>query len=239
MLISNDYLPALTNPNVEVVTEGIAEVRGRSMVDNSGVEREVDTIIYGTGFRPTDPPLAGHVRGRAGRTLAEVWAGSPRAHAGTTVAGFPNLFILLGPNTGLGHNSVVYMIEAQIEHMLSVLGHAWRLGASAVEPRAEAQAAYVAEIEKRMEGTVWVAGGCASWYLGRDGAQLDDLARLHVALPPPRRAPEARRVRLRFSARSRGAGRGVSERGDDRRSELCLKRRRPVRNVCRARRRAR
>ena len=169
VLISNDYLPALTNPNVEVVTEGIAEVRGRSLVDNSGVEREVDTIIYGTGFRPTDPPLAGHVRGRAGRTLKEVWAGSPRAHAGTTVAGFPNLFILLGPNTGLGHNSVVYMIEAQIEHMLSVLGHARRLGASAVEPRAEAQAAYVAEIEKRMEGTVWVAGGCASWYLDATG----------------------------------------------------------------------
>lgn len=169
VLISNDYLPSLARANVEVLTEAIDEVRERSVVGASGAERQVDTIILGTGFKPTEPPLAGHVRGRDGRTLAEVWAGSPRAHAGTTVNGFPNLFILLGPNTGLGHNSVVYMIEAQIEHMLAALKYVAHSGASAIEPRAEAQAAYVAEIERRMEGTVWTAGGCASWYLDRTG----------------------------------------------------------------------
>ncbi|HEV2802475.1 MAG TPA: NAD(P)/FAD-dependent oxidoreductase [Pyrinomonadaceae bacterium] len=169
ILISNDYLPSLAQPNVEVVTEGIAEVRGDSILDRSGVEREVDAIILGTGFQVTAPPLAGYVRGRDGRTLAELWDGSPQAHAGTTVAGFPNLFILLGPNTGLGHNSVVYMIEAQIEHVLAALRYMWRQGASAIEPRPEAQSAYVAEVQRRMEGTVWVAGGCASWYLDRTG----------------------------------------------------------------------
>ena len=168
-LVSNDYLPALTQPNVEVLTEGVAEVREHSVVGADGAEREVDAIIFGTGFRVTDQPLAGHVRGRLGRTLADAWAGSPRAHLGTTVAGFPNLFILMGPNTGLGHSSVLYMMEAQIEHLLSALGYMRRHGVNAIEPRAEAQARYVAEVEKRMEGTVWTAGGCASWYIDSTG----------------------------------------------------------------------
>lgn len=169
ILISNDYLPSLARPNVEVVSEGVAEVREHSIRDRSGVDRPVDAIIFATGFRVTDPPLAKHVRGRQGRTLSEVWAGSPQAHVGTTVAGFPNLFILLGPNTGLGHNSVVYMIEAQIEHLISALRLMRRRGASSIEPRPEAQSAFVAELQRRMEGTVWVAGGCASWYLDRTG----------------------------------------------------------------------
>lgn len=169
ILISNDYLPSLMRPNVEVVTEGIAQVRSHSIVDCSGAERPVDAIIFGTGFQVTDPPLAGHVRGREGRTLSEVWAGSPQAHIGTTVAGFPNLFILLGPNTGLGHNSVVYMIEAQIEHLLAALEHMRRRVASAIEPRPEAQTAFVADVQKRMKGTAWVAGRCMSWYLDSTG----------------------------------------------------------------------
>ena len=169
ILVSNDYLPALARPNVELVTEGIREVREHSVVTDDGAERPADAIIFGTGFRVTDPPLAGHVRGRGGRTLAEVWAGSPQAHLGTTVAGFPNLFILMGPNTGLGHTSVLYMLEAQIEHLLAALRHLRRHKASAIEPRAEAQAAYVAQLQRRMEGTVWTAGGCASWYLDSTG----------------------------------------------------------------------
>ena len=169
ILVSNDYLPAITQPNVELVTDGVAEVRAHSVVGGDGVERPVDAIILGTGFRVTDPPLARHIRGRQGSTLAEVWAGSPRAHVGTTVAGFPNLFILLGPNTALGHTSVLYMIEAQIEHVLAALACVGRDGVTSIEPRAEAQAAYVAEVERRMRGTVWVAGGCASWYLDSTG----------------------------------------------------------------------
>ncbi|HLL76330.1 MAG TPA: NAD(P)/FAD-dependent oxidoreductase [Pyrinomonadaceae bacterium] len=169
ILISNDYLPAVTRPNVEIITGGIAEVRGHSILDRAGVERPADAIIFGTGFQVTAPPLARRVRGRGGRTLSELWAGSPRAYAGTTVAGFPSLFILMGPNTGLGHNSVVYMIEAQIEHTLAALDLVRRLGAVSIEPRPEAQTAFVSEVQKRMEGTVWIAGGCASWYLDSTG----------------------------------------------------------------------
>ena len=169
ILLSNDYLPALARANVEVITAGVREVRERSIVDGEGVEREVDAIIYATGFRPTDPPLAATTVGRDGRTLIEAWEGSPKAYMGTTVAGFPNLFMLLGPNTGLGHSSVVYMIEAQIEHVLKVLRLMERRGLAAVEPRAEAQRAFVSRVDSRMRGTVWTAGGCASWYLDGTG----------------------------------------------------------------------
>ncbi|HEX2210084.1 MAG TPA: NAD(P)/FAD-dependent oxidoreductase [Longimicrobium sp.] len=177
ILLSNDYLPALAQPNVEVVTDGIAEVRARSLVTADGTEREVDAIIFGTGFQPTDPPLAHRTRGRGGRTLAEVWAGSPRAHAGTTVAGFPNFFMLMGPNTGLGHTSVVYMLEAQIEHLMGALRHMGAHGIAALEPRREAQEAFVDAVDRRMTGTVWTSGGCRSWYLdatGRNSALWPD-----------------------------------------------------------------
>jgi cation diffusion facilitator CzcD-associated flavoprotein CzcO len=169
VLLSNDYYPALAQPNVEVVTEGIAEVREHSVVSSDGVERSVDAIIFGTGFRPTDPPLAPYVRGHGGVSLTDTWAGSPKALAGTTVAGFPNLFILMGPNTGLGHTSVLYMLEAQIDHVLGALAHMRSSGLGAVEPRPEAQAAYVASVDERMRGTVWVSGGCASWYIDHTG----------------------------------------------------------------------
>jgi cation diffusion facilitator CzcD-associated flavoprotein CzcO len=169
VLLSNDYLPALAKPNVEVVADGIAEVRAHSIVTKDGTERPVDAILFGTGFQPTDPPLARHLHGRDGRTLSETWAGSPAAHLGTTVAGFPNLFLLMGPNTGLGHTSVVYMIEAQIEHLLGALDHMRRHGMDALEPRPEAQAAFIAGVDRRMEGTVWTEGGCRSWYLDPTG----------------------------------------------------------------------
>ena len=169
VLISNDYLPALTQPNVELVTEGIAEVRERSIVSKDGSERPVDAIIFGTGFHVSDFPFAGSIRGKDGRALSEVWAGSPKALAGTTVSGFPNLFLLPGPNTGLGHSSVVYMLEAQIEHVLDAVRYMRSHGVVSIEARAEAQAAYVAAVDKRMRGTVWTLGGCQSWYLDATG----------------------------------------------------------------------
>src|SRR6476620_9222201 len=169
ILISNDYLPAITQPNVELVTAGIAEVREHSIVGKDGVERTVDAIIFGTGFHVSDFPFAGKVRGRDGRTLGEVWAGSPKALAGTAVAGFPNLFLLPGPNTGLGHSSVIYMLEAQIEHVLGAMVYLQHHGVVTIEARPEAEAAYVASVDKKMRGTVWTSGGCLSWYLDETG----------------------------------------------------------------------
>ena len=169
ILLTNDYLPAIVQPNVELVTDGVAEVREHSIVGGDGIEREVDAIIFGTGFRPTAPPLADHVRGRTGETLTEAWRGSPKALAGVSVAGFPNFFLLLGPNSGLGHSSVVYMMEAQLAHILGALRHLARSGATALEARPEAQAAFVENVDRRMRGTVWVDGGCRSWYLDATG----------------------------------------------------------------------
>jgi cation diffusion facilitator CzcD-associated flavoprotein CzcO len=169
ILVSNDYLPSLSQPNVEVVTDGIAEIRERSVVDVNGVEREVDTIILGTGFHVTDLPIAERVRGRDGRTLAEHWDGTLTALRGTTVAGFPNLFFVLGPNTGLGHTSVVLMAEAQAGYIRDALEHMERAGVAAIEPRPEAQDAWNAQIQRKSRGTVWLNGGCHSWYIDRNG----------------------------------------------------------------------
>jgi cation diffusion facilitator CzcD-associated flavoprotein CzcO len=169
ILVSNDYLPSLSKPNVEVVTDGIAEIRSHSIVDQAGIEREVDTIILGTGFHVTDLPIAERVRGRDGRTLAEHWGGTLQALRGTTVAGFPNLFFVLGPNTGLGHTSVVLMAEAQAGYIRQALEHVERAGVGAVEPRREAQDAWNAQIQRKSAGTVWLNGGCHSWYIDRNG----------------------------------------------------------------------
>ena len=169
VLLSDDYLPALAQPNVDIVTSPLRDVRAHGVVDSDGVEHRADVIIFGTGFRPTDPPLAPCIRGRDGTTLADVWQGSPKAYLGTAVAGFPNLFILLGPNTGLGHTSVVFMIEAQLAQVMLVLREMKRRGAQAIEPSVEAQAGFVADVTRRMRNTVWVVGHCMSWYLDRTG----------------------------------------------------------------------
>ncbi len=169
ILLSNDYYRAMTQPNVEVVAAGVREVCARSIVDTTGVERPIDAIVFGTGFRPTDPPLAAHIFGRGGVSLKDAWGGSPKAYAGTTVAGFPNFFMLLGPNTGLGHNSVVYMTEAQIAHFIGALRYMKRSGVDAIEPKPSAQERYVSAVDRRMRGTVWVSGGCRSWYLDATG----------------------------------------------------------------------
>ena len=134
-----------------------------------GTEHQVDTVIAGTGFSISDLPISHRVHGRDGRSLAEHWGGTMYAHNGTTVHGFPNAFFMLGPNTGLGHNSVVFMIESQINLVVDTLRHMREHGVGAVEPTRAAQDAFVAEMQRRTEGTVWVDGGCSSWYLDAEG----------------------------------------------------------------------
>ncbi len=170
VLVSNDYYPALTQPNVSVVTTGITEVRPHSVVDGNGDEHDVDVIVYGTGFHVMDIPVAHRLTGREGRTLAEEWAKTgAEAHRGTTVAGFPNLFLLLGPNTALGHSSVVFMIEAQIHYVMQALKALQGFGARALEVRRAAQARYNAELQAQLDTTVWNQGGCRAWYRNADG----------------------------------------------------------------------
>src|SRR3954464_394704 len=168
ILPSNRWYRALGKPNVELMTSGVREVRAHSIVGEDGVERPVDAIVFGTGFHVTDIPAAHRVRGRGGALLDDIWHGSPRAYMGSTIAGFPNLFFLLGPNTGLGHSSMVYMIESQIAHVLAALRHMDEHGAETIEIRADAQQRFNADLDRRMEGTGW-STGCASWYLDDTG----------------------------------------------------------------------
>jgi cation diffusion facilitator CzcD-associated flavoprotein CzcO len=169
ILISDNYYPALDQPNVEVVTDAIAEVREHSIVTQDGTEHVVDTIIFGTGFEVTKPPIAKRIRGTDGRTLAEHWSTSMAAYKGTFVAGFPNFVMMTGPNTGLGHNSMVYMIESQLTYVLGALAAMRARGARTLEVRENAVTAYGERLEKQMDGTVWTAGHCASWYLDDTG----------------------------------------------------------------------
>ncbi|PRX49308.1 cation diffusion facilitator CzcD-associated flavoprotein CzcO [Prauserella shujinwangii] len=170
VLISNDYYPALNRRNVEVVTDGVAEVTERGIVDGSGVEREVDAIIFGTGFHVTDAFEHLEIIGSDGTDLGKKWAvEGMQTHLGITVAGYPNLFFLLGPNTGLGHNSVVFMIEQQIRYIADAMRLVEEQGAEAIDVRAEAQAEFNAEIQRKLANGIWTQGGCTSWYLDAMG----------------------------------------------------------------------
>lgn len=169
ILISNDYFPAVAAPNAELVTAGIAEVRPHSIVTRDGVERPTDTIVLATGFHVTDLPIAERIRGRDGRSLAEVWADGMVSNRSATVAGFPNLFLLVGPNVGVGHTSMVYMIESQVHYVDDALKTMDAEALEVLETTREAQEAYRALIAEKSKGTVWLGGGCASWYLDQHG----------------------------------------------------------------------
>lgn len=170
LLRSDEFYPALQAENVTLVTDRIVEVAPNGLVTADGVKYEVDTIVWATGFRVTDHPMAGRVHGRDGRTLAEAWGDQgPRAYLGTTVAGFPNLFLLSGPNTAIGHTSLLYMLESQYPYVLGALAHLEASGAAAVDVRPEVLDAYDAELQAKLAPTVWNAGGCSSWYLHESG----------------------------------------------------------------------
>jgi cation diffusion facilitator CzcD-associated flavoprotein CzcO len=161
ILLSSDYYPALQLPQVSLVTSPITSITSQGVVCDDGLH-EADVLIYATGFRVIDSATELNVTGRGGRKLADVWQDAVEAYRGITVPGFPNFYLLLGPNTGLGHTSVVFMIESQIKHVLSCL----RLGHSdgVVEVREEASRAYNDGLQRRLGKAVWSAGGCRSWY---------------------------------------------------------------------------
>jgi cation diffusion facilitator CzcD-associated flavoprotein CzcO len=169
ILPSNKWYPALGRDNVELVTDAITEIRPNGYVTADGTLHEVDTIIFATGFFVTDIPLANIVTGKEGKRLSEVWHRSPQAYRGTAMAGFPNLFLLVGPNVGLGHNSIVFMIEAQITYVLGALDQMRAHGAGRVEVRPDAVITYNNRLQAKMGKTVWNTGGCASWYIDAEG----------------------------------------------------------------------
>jgi cation diffusion facilitator CzcD-associated flavoprotein CzcO len=169
VLLSNDYYPALAAPNAEVVASGLTRVEGSTLIASDGTRREADAIVFATGFHTVDMPMAKYVRGADGRTLEEVWDGDMRALRGTTVAGFPNLCFVIGPNTGLGHNSMVHIIESQLSYIVDYVKALGRGGTAALDADGAAQQRWCAEVERRMGPTVWHTGGCRSWYLNAAG----------------------------------------------------------------------
>src|SRR3954468_6116052 len=167
---SNEYLPAIASPTTTLVTAGIERIVPEGIVTKDGVTHDVDVIILATGFRVTDNTFPELITGRDGRTMREVWDdGGMGAYNGTTFAMFPNMFMLAGPNTGIGHTSLVYMIEAQLPYILDALRLMDERGIEVLEVRPDVQAAYNEMIQRKVAPTVWNTGGCKSWYLDKNG----------------------------------------------------------------------
>ncbi len=206
VLITDDFYPALTKPNVELVASAVREVREGSLVAEDGTEREIDTIIFATGFETSKSPILSHIRGRDGRSIDEVWNGRPRFHRATTIAGFPNFFNLCSAGTGSGHGSMIWKAESQTAYLLDTLRLMRERNLSSVEVRPDAQDSYMRWVGEDLDSTVWARGGCRSWY-------LDDGGR--PSLMWPRTMWGFRRMLRRFDAEhylltpARGVGRDV------------------------------
>lgn len=169
LMMSNTYYPALTAPNSTVVPHALSEVRGGVVVGADGSEHEVDAIVFATGFHVTDPPVASAVRGRSGTTLAEAWGDHPEAYLGTMAPDAPNAFIMVGPNFGNGHTSVFLPVEAQAGYIADAVTTAAAAGVEAIEVRRDVHDAWNHKVQDALQGTVWNAGGCASYYLDAAG----------------------------------------------------------------------
>lgn len=166
VLLSNEYYPALARPHVTLEPSAVVSVDGAIVTAASGETFELDAIVLATGFESTRPPFARRVFGRGGASLAGAWAEGMVAYASTAVHGFPNLFVIDGPNASLGHNSAIYMIEAQIDYILGAIAHG-----GVLEVGAAAQAEYVSELDAASASTVWLAG-CDSWYVDESSRRV-------------------------------------------------------------------
>jgi cation diffusion facilitator CzcD-associated flavoprotein CzcO len=171
VLISNDYYPALQRPNVELVTERITAIERAGVRTGDGRLHEVDAIVYGTGFRVADYLAQIRITGRAGLDLSEAWAGSVRNYLGINVSGFPNMFLLMGPNTGLGHNSMIFMIEAQARYAVQAIVAMNRNALAAIDIKPAVEQAFTASLSRQLRNTVWTSG-CSSWYMAPGGEVL-------------------------------------------------------------------
>jgi cation diffusion facilitator CzcD-associated flavoprotein CzcO len=168
VLISNDYFPALQRENVELVTDGIREVTRDGIITIDGKHRKLDALILGTGFHASESVAPFTVRGLDGLDLGEHWRDGAEAFLGTTIAGFPNLFMIVGPNTGLGHTSIIFMIEAQVEHVMRAIAALQSQGTQWIEVRKDVQRRFNRRIQAALSRSVW-ASGCTSWYTTRTG----------------------------------------------------------------------
>jgi cation diffusion facilitator CzcD-associated flavoprotein CzcO len=170
VLFADNYYRAIADPKTELVTDRISRITPTGIVTADGTEREVDVMVYATGFHVTDSYTYVQIKGLHGEDLVDRWNREGiGAHRGITVAGMPNLFFLLGPNTGLGHNSVVFMIESQVRYVADAIAECDKLGAQALAPTRASQDRFNDELQAKLAESVWNTGGCASWYLDEHG----------------------------------------------------------------------
>lgn len=171
IILSNTLYPAYCRTNVSLHdrNDGIAEINQDGIRTLSGEQVDLDCIVYSTGYDATDGVISYPVLGKEGQQLSDVWSEYPRAYLGTTVPGFPNLFIVTGPNTGIGHTSAIFVIEAQMHYIMRAISEVQRGKAQAIEVKAQAEARYTHHIHSEMEKTVWKRGGCTSWYKSKSG----------------------------------------------------------------------
>ncbi len=163
ILLSNEYFEAVQRENVEVVADGIERVTPTGVRTRDGNEHPLDALICATGFQAAEAVAPFEIRGRGGRELNEEWKNGAEAYLGTTVTGFPNLFLLVGPNTGLGHNSMVFIIESQVAYVLDAIRTMKAKRLQSVDVKADVQESYNARLQSRMAKTVWSTGGCKAW----------------------------------------------------------------------------
>ncbi len=168
ILQSNEWYPALAQSNVEVLRTGVQEIKGNAVIASDGSHHEVDAIILGTGFEVSNPPIAKHIRGKSGKTLAEVWHGSPIGYLGTMTAECPNAFVMFGPNIAI-NNSAFIIIEAQVAMIVEALTKARRDNILTIEVDPERQTQFNDEVQQALQGTVWNIGGCSSYFIDANG----------------------------------------------------------------------
>lgn len=171
VILSSTLYPALARPNVSLHTrdDAIAEINERGILTTKGKQIDLDLIVYSTGYDATDGVISYPVIGKGGVTVADKWREYPRAYLGTTLPGFPNLFVVTGPNTGIGHTSAIFVIEAQMEYIRRAIGAVQARQGKAIEVKADSENDYTAMIHKEMKQTVWQSGGCHSWYQSKSG----------------------------------------------------------------------
>ncbi len=171
IILSSTLYPALSRANVRVHDrdDGIASINERGILTAQGQQLDVDLIIYSTGYDATDGVISYPVIGKGEVALSEVWSEYPRAYLGTAIPGFPNLFVVTGPNTGIGHTSAIFVIESQMKYIIDCLKKLEKSGKQSIEVRREAEDAYTTMIHSEMNKTVWKTGGCNSWYQSKSG----------------------------------------------------------------------
>jgi cation diffusion facilitator CzcD-associated flavoprotein CzcO len=206
ILLTNDYYPALQRPDVDLTTAGIAGFTETGIETVDGTVHEADVVILGTGFSTDNRCAHEHIVGRDGLTIQEAWAGGMTAYLGMTVAGFPNLFMVMGPNSGGGAQSILFVIEAQLRYIERCLRMMEHRNATRLEVRADVQREFNTWLHGRLARSVWNTGGCTSWFLDHTGHNRQSWPGTGTGYWRATRRPDPRAFTLTGSTRGQLVG---------------------------------